>query len=64
MKQIKIIEGEEFEVLSSNEKCYQCLFQCEVVIKEKKEISLSCKHPKGPGNPTHCIYFKKTSNSK
>jgi hypothetical protein len=58
MKQIKIIEEEEFKVLSSSEKCYKCLFQCKVIIKEKKRISLSCKHPKGPGNHMHCIYFK------
>lgn len=62
MKTTEIIKGEEFEVLSSSEKCYHCLFQCKVVIKEKKRISLSCKHPKGPGSPAHCIYFKKLQN--
>lgn len=46
---IKSIDGEDFEVLSSNEKCLNCIFQCEVIIKENKIINIYCQHPEGPG---------------
>lgn len=64
MRKTEIIEGEKFEIISSNEKCLNCSFQCKIIISDMKRISISCKHPKGPGNPVHCIYFKrlKTEN--
>ena len=49
---------EEYEIISSNEKCINCRFQIKTVLEELNQINLSCKHPKGPGSPVHCIYFK------
>ena len=28
-----------------------------------RKINLSCRHPKGPGNPVHCIYFRNNDRS-
>jgi hypothetical protein len=52
-------EYENYEIVSSSDNCYDCLFQCKIIVHEKKQISLNCRHPKGPGKPEHCIYFKK-----
>lgn len=49
---------EEYEISSPSDKCANCLFQCVVVLKDLKKIDISCKHPKGPGKPEHCIYYK------
>lgn len=59
MKQFKNMDGEDFEVISSTQRCIQCRFQCKTVLKECKKLNISCMHPKGPGNPEHCIYFKR-----
>lgn len=61
MKQFKKVNGEEFEVISSSDRCIQCRFQCEIVLDDNdtKQIYLSCEHPVGPGDPVHCAYFKK-----
>ena len=58
MKNYEMINGEAFEVVSCSPRCNQCLFKQKVVVTEFKRVSLSCRHPKGPGNPVHCIYFK------
>lgn len=58
----KTIHGVELGIVSSSKECYNCLFKCEVVVEEIKQIKIYCRHPKGPGNPEHCIYFKKSKN--
>lgn len=58
MKQIKTINNEDFELISSTDRCIQCKFRYEVILEDIKRISISCKHPRGPGNPLHCMYFK------
>ena len=62
MKKIKLVNNEEFEIISSSAECYKCLFQCEIIVDEMKQVKLYCRHPKGPGMPEHCIYFKKKNN--
>ncbi len=57
-------DGEEYELTTPSDKCTECLFQCVVIIKKLKLIDISCKHPKGPGKPEHCIYFKKRKSDK
>lgn len=51
-------DNKEYEIVSSNEKCINCRFQIKTILEELNQINISCKHPKGPGNPVHCIYFK------
>ena len=58
MNNTKLLNREEFETISSSDNYHKCRFQCEIVVEEKKIINLYCKHPKGPGKPEHCIYFK------
>ncbi|MBP2046180.1 hypothetical protein [Methanobacterium aggregans] len=58
MKNLEIVDGEEFEVVSCSPRCYKCKFKQKIVVPELKRVSLSCRHPKGPGNPVHCIYFR------
>ncbi|MBI5681322.1 MAG: hypothetical protein HZC47_10540 [Methanobacterium sp.] len=58
MKKIEKVKGEDYEIISSNDKCVECRFQCKVIVTSMKQMNISCKHPKGPGNPDHCIYFK------
>lgn len=60
MKNIKIDENMDYEIISSNERCIKCRFQCKTIFEDKNQINITCKHPKGPGNPAHCIYFKPT----
>jgi len=55
--QVKTTDS-EYEIISSNEKCINCRFQIKTILEELNKINISCKHPKGPGNPAHCIYFK------
>jgi len=62
MNQTRIVTGEVYNVFASTEKCINCKFQCKIIVDEKKEINLSCKHPKGPGGPVHCIYFKRMND--
>lgn len=63
MKEYKTDKYKDYEVISCSDRCYECLFKCEVVINDMKQLNLSCRHPKGPGNPVHCIYFKITNSS-
>ncbi len=58
MEGTKIFDGQEFNIISSSENCYKCRFKCEIVVNEQKIINLYCRHPRGPGKPEHCIYFK------
>lgn len=58
MKEFKTENGIEYSIISCSDRCNECLFKCEVVVHEIKHINISCRHPKGPGNPVHCIYFK------
>ncbi|MCK9151578.1 hypothetical protein [Methanobacterium alcaliphilum] len=58
----KIISGTEFKIVSSSRECLNCLFNCEIVVEELKEVKIYCRHPKGPGNPEHCIYYKQKRN--
>ena len=58
MKEVKRGEGIEYSIISCSDRCNDCLFKCEVLVDEIKQINISCRHPKGPGNPVHCIYFK------
>lgn len=58
MKQTETIKEEDYEIVSSNDKCIDCRFQCKIIVGPAKQVNISCKHPKGPGNPDHCIYFK------
>jgi hypothetical protein len=60
MKQVKIVGNEEFEVLSNTYRCSKCKHRQEIVVSDIKCINIACKHPKGPGNPSHCIYFSST----
>lgn len=52
------VKEPEYEVISSNEKCVRCRFQYKIILDELNQINISCRHPKGPGSPVHCIYFK------
>lgn len=52
------VKDTEYEVISSNEKCVRCRFQYKIILDELNQINISCRHPKGPGSPVHCIYFK------
>ncbi len=61
-KLIQLIENREYEIISSSERCIKCKFQCKIILDDIMQIKISCKHPKGPGNPQHCIYFKKKDN--
>jgi hypothetical protein len=56
------VQNEEYEIISSNEKCIKCRFQYKIILDELNQINISCRHPKGPGNPVHCIYFKQVKN--
>jgi hypothetical protein len=58
IKQSPIAENTEYEIISSNERCINCRFQCKIILEDKNQINITCKHPKGPGSPVHCIYFK------
>lgn len=58
MKNTMMFNGQEFDIIFSSDNCYKCRFQCEIIVEDKKIINLYCKHPKGPGKPEHCIYFK------
>lgn len=58
MKNNHTEKNEDYVVVSCSDRCSECLFKCEVVINDMKQINISCRHPKGPGNPIHCIYFK------
>lgn len=64
MKNTKIINGQEFNIISCSDNCHKCRFQCEIIVEENKTVNLNCKHPKGPGKPEHCIYFKPDLNSR
>ena len=58
MESTKIFDVQEFNIISSSENCYKCRFKCEIIDDEEKTINLYCRHPRGPGKPEHCIYFK------
>ncbi len=58
MKQIKILNNEDFEVVSSTDRCIQCKFRYEVILDDVKSINISCRHPRGPVNHLYCMYFK------
>lgn len=58
MKQFETVDSEDFEVISCTEECIKCKFQCKTIVTPAKQVNISCRHPKGPGNPAHCIYFK------
>ena len=58
MKSVKIDENGDYEIISSNERCIKCRFQCKTILEDTNQINITCKHPKGPGSPAHCIYFK------
>ena len=55
---VQMDENLEYEIISSNERCIKCRFQCKTILEDINQINISCKHPKGPGSPVHCIYFK------
>jgi len=61
---IRIYHGElkmdqkEYKIISCSDRCSQCYFKYEFVPDDIEQISISCRHPRGPGNPMHCIYFK------
>ncbi|MGO9387940.1 MAG: hypothetical protein ACLPWD_07835 [Methanobacterium sp.] len=59
IKQIEKLNNIDFEVISCTERCIQCKFRYEIVLEDIKRVSISCSHPRGPGNPLHCIYFKR-----
>lgn len=52
------IEEDNYEIISSNKKCIGCIFQLKIALEPQKQINISCRHPRGPGNISHCIYFK------
>ncbi|WP_048188441.1 hypothetical protein [Methanobacterium paludis] len=60
MKQVKILNKESFEVLSNTYRCSKCKHRHEIVVNNIKRINIGCKHPRGPGNPSHCVYFLST----
>jgi hypothetical protein len=60
MKKVKLVDGEEFEVLSNTYRCSNCKHHQEIVVTDIKQISIACRHPGGPGNPSHCVYFLST----
>ncbi len=63
MKEFQADNYDDFIVISCSDKCNDCLFKCEVVVADMKQVNISCRHPKGPGNPIHCIYFKNRSKN-
>lgn len=63
MKEAKNDKYEDFDVISCSDRCAECFFRCEVVVEEMNTLNISCRHPKGPGNPEHCIYFKNSTRS-
>jgi len=60
---IKNNDLSDYEVISCSDRCYKCHFKCEVVMDDVRKINFSCRHPKGPGNPVHCIYFRNNDGS-
>lgn len=48
----------DYKIVSCSDRCNLCFFKCEVVLDDIEQINISCRHPRGPGNPIHCIYFK------
>jgi len=51
--------AEGFRVVSATGECPLCVYRCEVVVEDLKEVKVYCRHPGGPGNPSHCIYFRR-----
>lgn len=51
--------AEGFRIISATGECPVCVYRCEVVIEDLKEVKVYCRHPRGPGNPSHCIYFRR-----
>ena len=58
MKEFKTKNNEDFEVVSCSDRCKNVYSNVKLLITKLKQINISCRHPKGPGNPVHCIYFK------
>lgn len=58
MKKSENIKEKDYEIVSPNHRCIECKFQCKVIVDHIEQVNISCKHPKGPGNPQHCIYFR------
>jgi hypothetical protein len=52
------MDRSDYKIISNTNRCKKCYFKFEVVLDEIEQINLSCRHPKGPGNPMHCTYFK------
>ena len=48
----------DYKIISNSNRCHKCYFRFEVVLDDVEEINISCRHPMGPGNSIHCIYFK------
>jgi hypothetical protein len=48
----------DYKIISNSNRCQKCYFRFEVVLDDIEEINISCRHPMGPGNSMHCIYFK------
>lgn len=60
MKESETDEFEDFDIITCSDRCTECFFRCEVFVDDINTLNISCRHPKGPGNPIHCIYFKKS----
>lgn len=52
------MDRNDYKIISSSNRCYKCYFGFKVVLDDIEEINISCRHPGGPGNSIHCIYFK------
>ncbi len=46
MKSVKIDEKVDYEIISSNERCIKCRFQCKTILEDTNRINITCKHPK------------------
>lgn len=59
LKRIIMKSMEGYRIISTTSECPECVYRCEAVLEDTMEVKMYCRHPRGPGNLSHCIYFRR-----